>query len=1122
MAPLSFGSDEFGALGHGAAARSFAVPPRLVRGAVRVVRVAAGATHSLFLSQFGEVFSSGSGVRGALGLGDAADRAEATRVRALEGVPVVDVAAGDNVSHFVAASGLCYTSGYSKNGALGLGDTAQATLPAPVAALPERTDAVRCGDAHTAWVARSGRLYVAGLNRHGQCGGGVPAPGAAAECVRLPASVELPSGARVRDVALGARHTLILAADGSVFAMGDSASGQTGVTLPLPPAPGVEPNDDPPPPFATRSGLDLGHAAGACLWAPTRIPGLSNVGVFRIAAGGSHSLALRTKRGWVRCAVPCRGPFRFVDAAGFARLGQAAAQSGDLAPLTAAISDVFSRASSICGSFVMPDAPAGAFEARVGPHVVEEDWAGDGNAQGEGGAAAELMDLDALPESPVSASSGDSAGDSSDGASFAPPSAAGIDPAGGLAPLHVGPQLPAAACLETSRVDFPALETAFNSMLQTFSPEVVETLVRCQLAALAELESLAHSLTLPDSLRVLLILFACPVNARPAVSQSLLARLCAVILSLPPASRSLLMTWIACDLPGVLFGARFVKALEAHLTHHLEHMATATQVPFAATRAVPAEMQLIPLRDGELHITHLVGYELCLRMLKMLYAVNESQAQEIASGFLHPTQKSHSRAVRLFAEWLRSRNDVLDPLLPRVETSPWSSRWNALSAPCGALVSYDTFYNQGMQSLPLPAFQMEYQRWARVGFQSVETSPPILFNYAFLLDPSIKRKIVLQEALQMMQHEANNAMAQSFFSAHHPEPFLVLRIRRDHLVNDVLNQLMAHQHELHKQLRVIFQGEEAIDEGGVRKEMFQLLVREVFSMGTGMFMPAGEAGRELWFNPAALPESEREFYLVGLIIGLAIFNGITLDVQLCMPLYKRLLGFPMNILDLHEVNPDLATGLISLLLYEKNDVEDVFALTFEASYESFGQVISVELVPGGKDIPVSASNKFSYVERYMHWYLVDSVDTNFQHFLKGFRAVMNGAFVRHFRGEELQLLVAGTPHLDFKALEENCRYEGGYSKTHPTIRAFWRVLHSLPYDQQKKFLSFATGCSKAPIGGLGHLLFSIQRSGSETSRLPTASTCFHILLLPDYGDDETTMRQRLDTAINECSGFGLR
>jgi hypothetical protein len=40
-------------------------------------------------------------------------------------------------------------------------------------------------------------------------------------------------------------------------------------------------------------------------------------------------------------------------------------------------------------------------------------------------------------------------------------------------------------------------------------------------------------------------------------------------------------------------------------------------------------------------------------------------------------------------------------------------------------------------------------------------------------------------------------------------------------------------------------------------------------------------------------------------------------------------------------------------------------------------------------------------------------------------------------------------------------------------------------------------------------------------RLPQASTCFNQLLLPAYSD-VATMREKLELAINETEGFGLK
>ena len=74
---------------------------------------------------------------------------------------------------------------------------------------------------------------------------------------------------------------------------------------------------------------------------------------------------------------------------------------------------------------------------------------------------------------------------------------------------------------------------------------------------------------------------------------------------------------------------------------------------------------------------------------------------------------------------------------------------------------------------------------------------------------------------------------------------------------------------------------------------------------------------------------------------------------------------------------------------------------------------------------------------------------------------------------ELELLVCGLPHLDFKALERSARYEGGFSAEHPTVRQFWEVLHSLPLDAKKRFLAFTTGSDRWGFAAGG----SERRSG---------------------------------------------
>ena len=74
--------------------------------------------------------------------------------------------------------------------------------------------------------------------------------------------------------------------------------------------------------------------------------------------------------------------------------------------------------------------------------------------------------------------------------------------------------------------------------------------------------------------------------------------------------------------------------------------------------------------------------------------------------------------------------------------------------------------------------------------------------------------------------------------------------------------------------------------------------------------------------------------------------------------------------------------------------------------------------------------------------------------------VCGGPALALFQYQELDLLVAGLPHLDFTALQKTTKYEGGYSANHSLVQQFWEVLLSLPFEAKRKFLMFVTGCDR--------------------------------------------------------------
>ena len=224
--------------------------------------------------------------------------------------------------------------------------------------------------------------------------------------------------------------------------------------------------------------------------------------------------------------------------------------------------------------------------------------------------------------------------------------------------------------------------------------------------------------------------------------------------------------------------------------------------------------------------------------------------------------------------------------------------------------------------------------------------------------------------------------------------------------------------------------------------------------------------------------------------------------------------------DLADINPDHCKGMEQLLAMKPDEVEDC-DLTFEITEECFGALHTVPLKKGGEKIAVTAKNREEYVRLYVRHVLMESVKEQFGALKKGFMRACDSDALKMFRPEELELLICGRPELNFHDLEKGARYDDGYTENHPIIKRFWKVVHEMDAEKQRKLLTFVTGSDRAPIDGLSKLRMVITKSGSETDRLPSAHTCFNHLLLPPY-KSKKIMKKNLYIAIEQSEGFGLK
>ena len=174
--------------------------PKICSFNVVIKGISCGLAHTVFVSESGHVYSMGSNAFGQLGQ-DKSVKAKNTPslVEGLVDQFVVSVACGNQHSVAVTDTGLVYTWGYGKTGALGTGRSDNQYEPVMLSGL-EGVNEVSAGANHSALLTKDGVLYVCGQGSKGQLGIG--------ECDNVFSVVRVRDN--VRKVACGESHTLIL------------------------------------------------------------------------------------------------------------------------------------------------------------------------------------------------------------------------------------------------------------------------------------------------------------------------------------------------------------------------------------------------------------------------------------------------------------------------------------------------------------------------------------------------------------------------------------------------------------------------------------------------------------------------------------------------------------------------------------------------------------------------------------------------------------------------------------------------------------------------------------------------------------------------------------------------
>ncbi len=316
----------------------------------------------------------------------------------------------------------------------------------------------------------------------------------------------------------------------------------------------------------------------------------------------------------------------------------------------------------------------------------------------------------------------------------------------------------------------------------------------------------------------------------------------------------------------------------------------------------------------------------------------------------------------------------------------------------------------------------------------------------------------------------------------HIQPPLQLNVRRDQVFLDSYKALYYKSAEEMKygKLNIRFNGEEGVDAGGVTREWFQVLARGMFNPDWALWQPV--AADRTTFHPSPLSWINGEhllyFKFIGRIIGKALHEGRVLDCHFSRAVYKRLLGKDSNLKDLESMDLDYYKSLVWIL---ENDITDVISEDFSVIEEQFGEEKVIDLIPNGRNIPVTEENKREYIEAQVRYRLTTSVKDQIENFVKGFHDIIPAELVAIFDEQELELLISGLPEIDVDDWKAHTEYHN-YNGNSPQVVWFWRIVRGMSNEERAKLLQFVTGTSKVPLNGFkdlegmqGNTLFSIHK-----------------------------------------------
>jgi E3 ubiquitin-protein ligase HERC3 len=299
---------------------------------------------------------------------------------------------------------------------------------------------------------------------------------------------------------------------------------------------------------------------------------------------------------------------------------------------------------------------------------------------------------------------------------------------------------------------------------------------------------------------------------------------------------------------------------------------------------------------------------------------------------------------------------------------------------------------------------------------------------------------------------------------------------------------------------------------GVTREFFLVALRSFLA---AVFIPTGK--RTYWFSDVCRPDA---YFACGVLLGQVLLHSEFIPNVFPWPLFDLLLrdlGSPrasaeLTLQHLAAVSQAEADSLSKVQEHEGMDITEIFG------------DLGWERIPQLEGKTLTQDTKSEFVKAYVHWSLEEKIKDRFGPFSRGFRCMVGSSVMmqKMVDAKQLERIMCGAEiPVDIAAIRRRALHQNWDAEDQEYLDQFWSTLAEFPEAAKLQFVIFVTGSDRVPLQGWEDLRVKIQKNGGADERLPSAYTCFSLVLLPRYSSVDVLRRNVLQ-AIVDSQGFGLQ